>query len=78
MHLKMLLGQMAAILFRPYNVNSLVPGIFELSFSLVIFKLNLVIDGWGISSEIALWWIRILLQFTDDKSALVWVMAWCC
>ena len=35
----------------------------------------LVIDGWGISGEIALRWLS--LDFTDDKSTLVQVMAWC-
>ena len=32
--------------------------------------------GWGISREIALRWMP--LDLTDDKSALVQVMAWCC
>ena len=32
-------------------------------------------DGWGISCKIAL--RRMLLDFTDDKSTLVQVMAWC-
>ena len=32
-------------------------------------------DGYDISSEIA-WWT--LLDFSDDKSTLVQVMAWCC
>ena len=41
----------------------------------IIFKLILVIDGQGISFEIALRWM--LLDFIDDKSALVQVMAWC-
>ena len=40
----------------------------------VIFKQILVIDGWGISCEIALRWMW--LNLTDDKSMLVWVMAW--
>ena len=31
--------------------------------------------GWGISNEIALRWMP--LDLTDDKSALVQVMAWC-
>ena len=35
----------------------------------------LVIDGSGISREIALIWIS--LDFTDDQSTLVQVMAWC-
>ena len=47
----------------------------EFNFRLVIFKLNLVIGGWGISYEIALRWMP--LDLTDDKSTLVQVMAWC-
>ena len=35
----------------------------------VILELILVIDGWGISCEIALRWI--ILDFTDDRSTLV-------
>ena len=35
----------------------------------------LVIDGWGISCEIALIWMS--LDFPDDQSTLVQVMAWC-
>ena len=35
-----------------------------------------MIDGWGISCEIALIWIS--LDFTDDQSKLFQVMAWCC
>ena len=34
-----------------------------------------MIDGWGISCEIALRWMS--LDFTDDQSTLVQVMAWC-
>ena len=34
-----------------------------------------MIDGWGISCIIALIWM--LLDFIDDQSALVQVMAWC-
>ena len=41
----------------------------------VIFKRILVTDGWGSSCEIAL--KRISLDFTDDQSTLVQVMAWC-
>ena len=32
-------------------------------------------DGWGISCEIALIWMSV--DFTDDQSTLVQVMAWC-
>ena len=42
----------------------------------VIFKQILVIYGWGISCEIAPIWMS--LDFTDDQSTLVQVMAWCC
>ena len=55
--------------------NSLTPGKFEWNFRCVIFKWILVIDGWGISCEIALIWMS--LDFTDDQSTLVQVMAWC-
>ena len=34
-----------------------------------------MIDGWGISFELALRWMS--LDLTDDKSTLVQVMAWC-
>ena len=34
-----------------------------------------MIDGWGISCEIALIWMSV--DFTDDQSILVQVMAWC-
>ena len=53
--------------------NPLVPGRVELNFRLVIFKLILSVDGWGVSCKIALRWISFSL--TDDKSALI--MAWC-
>ena len=39
------------------------------------FKPILVNGGWGISYEIALRWMP--LDFTDEKSTLVQVMAWC-
>ena len=57
------------------TINSLAPGKFELNFRHVIFKQILMIDGWGISCEIALIWM--LLVFTGDQSTLVQVMAWC-
>ena len=56
--------------------NSLAPGKFEWNFRHVIFKQSLVIDGWCISCEIALLWMS--MDFTDDQSTLVQVMAWCC
>ena len=55
--------------------NSLTPGKFEWNFWYVFFKWILVIDGWGISCEIALMWMS--LDSTYDKSILVQVMAWC-
>ena len=58
-----------------YKINSLARGKFELNFRYVIFKWILVTDGRGISCEIALVWMS--LDFTDDQSALVQVMAWC-
>ena len=41
----------------------------------VIFKQILVIDGWGNSCEIARIWMS--LEFTDDQSTLVQLIAWC-
>ena len=58
-----------------WKINSLAPGQFEWNFRYVIFKQILVIDGWGISCEIALIWMS--RDFTDDQSTLVQVMAWC-
>ena len=58
-----------------FNVNSLAPGKFKWNFRHVIFKQILVINGWGISCEIALIWMS--LDFTDDQSTSVQVMAWC-
>ena len=60
---------------RPQWVNSLAPGKFEWNFRYVIFKQIPVIDGWGTSSEISLIWMS--LDFTDDQSTLVQVMARC-
>ena len=56
---------------RLLQINSSAPGKFEWNFRHVIFKQILVIDSWGISL------IWILLDFTDDQSTLVQVMAWC-
>ena len=56
------------------EVNSLAPGKFEWNFRHVFFKQILVIGGWGISCEIDLIWMS--LDFTDDQSTLVQVMAW--
>ena len=41
----------------------------------VIFKLILMIGGWGIFCKFALRWMS--MDLTDDKSTLVQVMAWC-
>ena len=60
---------------EPTCFNTLAPGIFEWNFRYIIFKQISVIDGWGISCEIALIWMS--LDFTDDQSTLVQVMAWC-
>ena len=60
---------------NPPTLNSLAPGTFAWHFRQVIFKQILVIDGWGISCEISLIWMS--LDFTDDQSMLVQVMAWC-
>ena len=57
------------------HINSLAPGNFEWNFRYVIFQGILVIDGWGISCEIALLWMSV--DFIDDQSTLVRVMAWC-
>ena len=59
-----------------HRINSPSPGRSEWNLSSVIFKLIWVIDGWGISCEIAITWMS--LHLTDDKSTLVQVMAWCC
>ena len=48
----------------------------KVNFIWVIFKLILMVNGWGISCETALIWTS--LDFTDDQSTLVQVMAWCC
>ena len=56
-------------------LNSSAPGKFEWNFRHVIFKHILVIDALGIPCKIAL--ILMLLDFTDDQSTLVQVMAWC-
>ena len=63
---------MSAILFK---FNSLAPVGFDDILEKWFFKLLSVIDGWAISSEIAL---RLMsLDLIDDKSTLVQVMAWC-
>ena len=42
-----------------FSINSLASGKFEWNFRFVIFKRILVIDGWGISCEIALIWMSL-------------------
>ena len=56
-------------------VDSLVPGKVEWNFRHVIFKQIVVSGGWGIACEIALIWMS--LDFTDDQSTLIQVVAWC-
>ena len=46
----------------PHIVNSLAPGKFGWNFRHIIFKQVLVIDGWGISSEIALIWMPLMIS----------------
>ena len=57
------------------DFNSLVPGKFEWHFRYLIFQIISVINGWGISCELAL---RLMLLALTDNSTLVQVMAWCC
>ena len=57
------------------SINSLSPGRFQFNFRKVNFKLTLVNGGIGVSYEIVLRWMP--QYFTDDKSTLVQVMAWC-
>ena len=56
-------------------INSLAIGNFEWYFKNKIFKQIFVIDGWGISCQIALIWMS--MDFTDDQSTLVQVMTRC-
>ena len=60
---------------RPQWVNPLAPWKFEWNFRHEIFKQILVNGGWGISCDIVL--KRMSLDFTDDRSTLFQVMAWC-
>ena len=53
----------------------LASGKFKWNLRLVISELTSVVDSWGSSCKIALRWMS--LDLTDDKSALVQVMAWC-
>ena len=58
-----------------FDINSLAPGKFEWHFRYLISQIISVIDGWGISFELALRWMS--LDLTDNKSTLVQVMDWC-
>ena len=58
-----------------HRINWLAPGRLERNLRKVIFKLILVIGGWGIFCKIALRWMS--MDLTDDKSTSVQVMAWC-
>ena len=60
---------------KAISINSMTPGRFERNLRKVIFKLILMIGGWGIFCKIALRWLSV--EPTDDKSILVQVMAWC-
>ena len=51
------------------------PGRFEKKMRKLIFKLILMIGGWGIFCKIVLRWMT--MDLTDEKSTLVQVMAWC-
>ena len=46
--------------------NSLAPGRFQWSFRKIIFKLNLLIDGWGISCKIGLDWVAFVTYVLQD------------
>ena len=48
------------------DIKTLASGKFEWNFKYVIVKRILVIDGWGMSCEIALIWMS--LDFTYDQS----------
>ena len=65
----------ANLIFWRSRLNSLAPGKFEWNLRYVILKRILVINGWGIICEIVQIWMS--LDFTDDQSTLVQVMAWC-
>ena len=64
-----------AYTYQSLAVNSLAPERFERNLRKIIFKLILMIGGWGNFCKIALRWMS--MDLTDDKSTLVQVMAWC-
>ena len=57
------------------SLNSLAPGKFEWNFRYLILQIISLLNGWGISCELALRWMP--LDLTDYKSTLVQVMTWC-
>ena len=59
---------------KPWGVNSFAPGKFEWNFRYFIFQVISVIDGWGISCELAPRWMS--LELTDDKSSQHWFRWW--
>ena len=59
----------------PCFINSLAPGRFQRNFRKAIFQLILVIDALSISCKIVFKWMP--MGFSDGKSKLVQVMAWC-
>ena len=67
--------QITATSPRGQWVNTLAPGRCGCNLKLVIFKHTSRVDILSISCEIALRWMP--QDFTDDKSTLVQVMAWC-
>ena len=67
---------MKLIMLSPCNlINSLAPGRSGCNFKSVIFNLILLIGILRSSNDNALRWMP--QDFTDDKSILVQVMAWC-
>ena len=63
----------ALLWFGTARFNSLAFG--KWNFRYLIFQIISVVDGCGISCELALRWMS--LNLSDDKSTLVRVMAWC-
>ena len=61
--------------FYPYHLTHWPLGNLNTILGNKFSKKNSVINGWGISCELALRWTS--LDLTDDKSTLVQVMAWC-
>ena len=55
----------------PPRGNSLAPGRFKVNFGWVIFKLILVLNGWVISCETALWTAHVFSWFSFGKEAKI-------